>query len=57
MVQRIFLKFKDKRLIWNNSNKMRIFRDKKLVIASHNKGKITEIKDLLEPLDIQILSA
>ena len=57
MVQRIFLKFKDKRLIWNNSYNMRIFKDKKLVIASHNKGKITEIKDLLEPLDIQILSA
>ena len=35
---------------------MRVFKDKKLVIASHNKGKITEIKDLLEPLDIQILS-
>ena len=57
MEQRIFLKFKDKRLIWNNSNNMRIFKDKKLVIASHNKGKITEIKDLLKPLDIQILSA
>ena len=57
MVQRIFLKFKDKRLIWNSSNIMRVFKDKKLVIASHNKGKITEIKDLLEPLDIQILSA
>ena len=36
---------------------MRVFKDKKLVIASHNKGKITEIKDLLETLDIQILSA
>ena len=57
MVQRIFLKFKDKRLIWNNFKNMRVFKDKKLVIASHNKGKITEIKDLLEPLDIQILSA
>mgnify|MGYP003324437592 CR=1 FL=1 len=30
---------------------MRVFKDKKLVIASHNKGKITEIKDLLETLD------
>ena len=35
----------------------RIFKDKKLVIASHNKGKITEIKDLLKPLNIDILSA
>ena len=34
----------------------RIFKDKKLVIASHNKGKITEIKDLLAPLNIEILS-
>ena len=37
--------------------KKRTFKDKKLVIASHNKGKITEIKDLLAPLDIEILSA
>ena len=35
----------------------RIFKDKKLVIASHNKGKINEIKDLLAPLNIEILSA
>ncbi len=35
----------------------RIFKDKKIVIASHNIGKIREIKDLLEPLDIQIFSA
>ena len=35
----------------------RIFKDKKLVIASHNKGKIIEIKDLLAPLNIEILSA
>ena len=35
----------------------RIFKDKKLVIASHNKGKIIEIKDLLTPLNIDILSA
>ena len=34
----------------------RIFKDKKLVIASHNKGKIIEIKDLLAPLNIEILS-
>ena len=36
---------------------MRIFKNKKLVIASHNKGKITEIKNLFKPLNIQILSA
>jgi XTP/dITP diphosphohydrolase len=35
----------------------RIFKDKKLVIASHNKGKIIAIKDLLTPLNIDILSA
>jgi len=35
----------------------RIFEHKKLVIASHNKGKIIEIKDLLSPLNIEILSA
>ena len=34
----------------------RIFKDKKLVIASHNKGKIIEIKDLLATLNIEILS-
>ena len=37
--------------------KNRTFEHKKLVIASHNKGKISEIKDLLAPLNIQILSA
>ena len=37
--------------------KKRFFKGKKLVIASHNKGKIIEINELLEPLDIQILSA
>ena len=35
----------------------RIFNHKKLVIASHNKGKIIEISDLLAPLNIEILSA
>ena len=35
----------------------RVFKDKKLVIASHNKGKIIEIKELLAPLNIEILSA
>ncbi len=34
----------------------RVFTDNKLVIASHNEGKITEIKDLLLPLNIEILS-
>ncbi len=35
----------------------RVFNHKKLVIASHNKGKIIEISDLLAPLNIEILSA
>ena len=35
----------------------RKFKDKKLVIASHNTGKIKEIKVLLEPLNIDIISA
>ena len=37
--------------------KIRDFKHKKLVIASHNKGKIVEITDLLAPLNIEILSA
>ena len=36
--------------------KERVFNQKKIVIASHNRGKIREIKDLLEPLKIEILS-
>ena len=36
--------------------KTRVFKQKKIVIASHNKGKIREIKDLLKPLKIKILS-
>ena len=35
----------------------RIFKDNKLVIASHNKGKIKEINELLNPLKIEIISA
>ena len=35
----------------------RIFKNNKLVIASHNKGKIKEINELLNPLKINILSA
>ena len=34
-----------------------IFDGNKLIIASHNKGKIKEIKILLEPLKIEVLSA
>ena len=37
--------------------KNRVYKHKKLVIASHNKGKILEIADLLAPLNIEILSA
>ena len=36
---------------------IRVFEGKKLVIASHNKGKIIEIKELLKPLNIEIISA
>ena len=34
-----------------------IFNDKKILIASHNTGKVREIKVLLKPLKIKILSA
>ena len=34
-----------------------IFNDHKLVIASHNKGKVKEIKVMLDPLKIEVLSA
>ncbi len=33
------------------------FESKRLVLATHNKGKIEEIKNLLEPYGIEILSA
>ena len=29
----------------------------KLIVASHNRGKVTEIRDLLEPLDLELISA
>ena len=34
-----------------------IFNDNKLVIASHNEGKVEEIKIMLKPLQIEVLSA
>ena len=34
-----------------------IFNDNKIVIASHNKGKVKEIENLLKPLKIEVLSA
>ena len=34
-----------------------VFNDNKIVIASHNKGKIKEIKIMLNPLNIEVLSA
>ena len=37
--------------------KDKVFNQKKIVIASHNSGKIREIRDLLKPLNIDILSA
>ena len=36
---------------------IRVFKEKNLVIASHNDGKVQEIKKLLEPLEIKVLSA
>jgi XTP/dITP diphosphohydrolase len=35
----------------------RRFTDKKLVIASHNRGKLVEIADLLRPFNIECVSA
>jgi XTP/dITP diphosphohydrolase len=37
--------------------RQRVFEGNKLVIASHNEGKIREIRDLLKPLKIDVLSA
>ena len=37
--------------------KNHIFNDNKLVIASHNEGKVEEIKIMLKPLQIEVLSA
>ena len=37
--------------------RQRVFEGNKLVIASHNEGKIKEIRDLLKPLKIDVLSA
>ena len=34
-----------------------VFNDNKIVIASHNKGKVKEIKIMLKPLKIEVLSA
>ena len=36
--------------------RQRVFEGNKLVIASHNEGKIREIRDLLKPLKIDVLS-
>ena len=35
----------------------RRFREKRLVIATHNKGKLAEIADLLRPFDIEVAGA
>ncbi|UUX52160.1 RdgB/HAM1 family non-canonical purine NTP pyrophosphatase [Nisaea acidiphila] len=35
----------------------RAFTEKKLVIASHNQGKVREIRDLVGPLGIEVVSA
>lgn len=36
---------------------MRKFAEKKLVIASHNAGKVREIRDLLAPFGVEVISA
>jgi XTP/dITP diphosphohydrolase len=36
---------------------MRKFNEQKIVLASHNKGKLREIKALLEPFGIVCVSA
>lgn len=35
----------------------RAFKEKKLVVASHNEGKVREIRDLLAPFGIETISA
>jgi XTP/dITP diphosphohydrolase len=35
----------------------RQFTESKIVIASHNAGKVSEIADLLEPLEVSVISA
>lgn len=35
----------------------RIFSGQKLVLATHNKGKVREIRDLLEPFQVDVVSA
>lgn len=36
---------------------VRRFTEKKLIIASHNRGKIVEIAELLEPFGVEVVSA
>ena len=36
---------------------MRKFKDKRLLIATHNKGKLEEIQDLLAPYAVEVVSA
>ena len=33
-----------------------IFKDEKIVIASHNTGKVKEIRAMLNPLKVEVLS-
>ncbi|MDG1438510.1 MAG: RdgB/HAM1 family non-canonical purine NTP pyrophosphatase [Emcibacteraceae bacterium] len=35
----------------------RLFDEKKLVVASHNKGKVREINDLLKPYGVEVFSS
>jgi XTP/dITP diphosphohydrolase len=35
----------------------RAFKDKKLIVASHNKGKVREIRELLAPYVLEVVSA
>ncbi len=43
--------------IWNLPRKKRTLRGTKLVVASHNRGKLKEIDDLLKPFDVETVMA
>ena len=43
--------------IWNLPRKARTLRGAKLVVASHNRGKLKEIDDLLKPFGVESVMA
>jgi XTP/dITP diphosphohydrolase len=43
--------------IWNLPRKERTLRGEKLVVASHNRGKLKEIDDLLKPFGVETVMA